>query len=146
MYRWVTYLEELSLLILYLCGAGLVKKTLNQKPNCWPNCRHWSGYLSFSFNQNRFPDIFIVSPKSGHCLRLRPGLQRFSCVQPTSHISFWISFKFCKWLAMAEIWPPYCFGSPGVKIMFWGAKNIKNFDYCLCSSCRAQFLSELFYI
>ena len=55
-----------------------------------------------------------------------------SCVQPTSHISFWISFELCKWLAMAEIWPPYSFGSPGVKIMLWGVKNIKY--YPLCSS------------
>ena len=23
---------------------------------------------------------------------------------------------------MAEIWPPYCFGNPGVKIMLWGVK------------------------
>ena len=66
--------------------------------------------------------------------------QRFSCVQPTSHISFGISFKFCKWLAVVEIWPPRYFGSPGVKIMPWRVKNVKHFDYCLCSSCRAQFL------
>ena len=52
----------------------------------------------------------------------------FSCVQHTSHISFGISFKFYKWLAMAEIWPLYSFGSPGVKTMPWGVKNIKNFD------------------
>ena len=57
----------------------------------------------------------------------RPWPQRFSCVQPTSLISFGISFKLCKWLAIAEIWPPYYFGSTGVKIMIWGVKNIKNF-------------------
>ena len=51
-----------------------------------------------------------------------------SGVQPTSHISFGISFKHCKWFAMAELWPPYCFGNPGVKIMLWGVKNVKNFD------------------
>ena len=38
-----------------------------------------------------------------------------SCVQHTSHFSLGISFKLCKWLAMAAIWPPYSFGSPGVK-------------------------------
>ena len=30
--------------------------------------------------------------------------------------------------------------------MLWGLKNVKHFEYCLCSSCRAQFLSDLFYI
>ena len=60
--------------------------------------------------------------------------QTFSCVHPTSHISFWISFKLRKWLVMAEIWPPYSFGSPGIKVMLWGVKNIKNIDFCLCSS------------
>ena len=79
------------------------------------------------------------------------GSAEISCVQPKSHISFGfllISFKLGKWLAMAEIWPPYSFGSPGVKIILRGVKNIKNFDYCLCSSLcssfRAQFLSDLF--
>ena len=43
----------------------------------------------------------------------RPHPQRFSCVQPTSHFSFGISFKLLKWLAMAEIWPPYGFGCSG---------------------------------
>ena len=38
-------------------------------------------------------------------------------------------FKLYKWLAMAEIWPPYYFGSPGVKIMLWGVNNVKNLDY-----------------
>ena len=65
-----------------------------------------------------------------HCPRLRmyPCMrpQRFSC-QPTSHISFGISFKLCKWPAMAEIWPPYCFGSPVVKIKLCGVKSVKNF-------------------
>ena len=97
-----------------------------------------------------FPQkYYIVSLKigdtieyEGHCLHL----QRFSCVKPASHISFWISFKLCKWLAMAEIWPPCSFGSPGVKIRLWGIKNIKNFDYCLCSSYTEQFLSDLYYI
>ena len=60
--------------------------------------------------------------------------QRFSCVQPTSHISVWISFKVRKWPAMADIRPPYSFGSPGVKFMLWGVQNVKNFDYWLCSS------------
>ena len=79
----------------------------------------------------------------GHRPHPRLCPQRFSCVQPTSHISFGISFKLCMWLTMAEIWPPYYFGSPGITIMLWGVKNVKNFDYCLCSSCRAQFLSYL---
>ena len=62
----------------------------------------------------------FVSPKLGilwimHGHRRRP--HRFSCVQPTSDSSFWISFKHCKWLAMAELWPPYSFDSAGVKIM-----------------------------
>ena len=65
-------------------------------------------------------------------------------IQATFLLGFLLNF--CKWLDMAEIWPPYSFGSPGVKIMLWGVKNVKNFDYCLCSSCRAQFLSDLFYI
>ena len=46
----------------------------------------------------------------GH--RRRP--QKFSFVQPTSHVSFGISFKM--WLAMTEIWIPYSFGSPGLGI------------------------------
>ena len=62
-------------------------------------------------------------PSSLKCPHLRP--QRFSCAQPSSHISFEISFKFYKWLAMAEILPPYSFGSPGVKVMLWGVKNVK---------------------
>ena len=64
-------------------------------------------------------------------------------VQPTTHISFGFSFKLGKWVAMAEIWPSCSFGSTGVKIILWGVKNVKNLDYCLCSSYRAQFLSDL---
>ena len=45
----------------------------------------------------------------------------------STYISFGISFKLCKWLAMAEIWSPYSFGSPGVKIILWGVKNVKKF-------------------
>ena len=73
---------------------------------------------------------YSIPEKQGYVLRIMRGhrSQRFSCLQPTSHISFEISFKLCKWLAMAEIWPPYYFGSPGVKIMFWGVKNVKKFD------------------
>ena len=52
-----------------------------------------------------------------HCPHLRP------C---TSHIFFWISFKFYKWLAMAVIWPPYSFGSPGVEVMLWGVRNMQK--------------------
>ena len=55
-----------------------------------------------------------------------------SCVQSTIHISFGIFLKVCKWLAMANIWPPYYFGSPGVKIMLMEVKNVNNFDYFLC--------------
>ena len=33
--------------------------------------------------------------------------------------------------------------APGIKIMLWGVKNVQKFTYCLCSSCRAQFLSDL---
>ena len=57
-----------------------------------------------------------------------------SCVEPTRHISFGISFNLCKLLAMAEIWRPYSFGIPGVKIILWGVKTVKKFEYCLCSS------------
>ena len=32
---------------------------------------------------------------------------------------------------MAEIWPPYSFNSPGVKINLWEVKNIKNVDFLL---------------
>ena len=69
----------------------------------------------------------ILCIMHGHHPRMHPCLrpQRFSCVQPTSHISFWISLKRCKWLAMAEIWPPYCFGSPGVKICCGESKMSK---------------------
>ena len=44
---------------------------------------------------------------------------RSSCIflVVTSRISFGISLKFFKWLAMAEILPSYSFGSIGVKIM-----------------------------
>ena len=91
----------------------------------------WERVLLSSFLMFLLPSQFfcaIVSPKSGlwitHGHRPLPCPQRFSCVQPTSHISFGISFKLCKWLTMAEIWPPYCFGRPGVKIRLWGVKNI----------------------
>ena len=50
-----------------------------------------------------------------------------SSVQPTSHISFWISSKLCKWLAIAEIWPPNSFGSPVVKFMLCGGKKVNFF-------------------
>ena len=58
-------------------------------------------------------------------------------------------FGFLLNFAMEEILPPYCFCNPGVKVKLLGVKTSKiltNFDYCLCSSCRAQFLSDLFYI
>ena len=29
--------------------------------------------------------------------------------------------------------------------MLWRVKNVKNFDYFLCLSCRAQLLSDLLY-
>ena len=74
----------------------------------------------------------------------RPVSAEISCVQSISQISFWIFFKLRKWLAMAKIWTPYYFGSPGVKIMLMGVKNAKYFF--LCSSYRPQFLSDLFYI
>ena len=52
----------------------------------------------------------IVSPKSGDAMDYaRPSsasiyaCAEISCVQPTSYISFGISFKLCKWLAVAEI-------------------------------------------
>ena len=47
--------------------------------------------------------------------QLLSACAEISSVQPTSHISFGISFKLGKWLAM----PSYSFGSPGVKIMLW---------------------------
>ena len=94
--------------------------------------------------------IYLLYPSKAGILWIthghRPRPQRFSCVQPTSHISFGIYFKLFKWLTMVEIWPPYCFGRPGVKIRLWGVQNVKKFDYCLCSSCSAQLLSDLFYI
>ena len=96
--------------------------------------------------------LFIVSPKSGdtmdHAWSLFASIcastsAEISCVQPKGHNSFEISFQLDKWLAMAEIWPPHSFGSPG-KIVLWEVKNVKNFDYCLCSNYRAPFLSDLF--
>ena len=50
-----------------------------------------------------------------------------SYVQRTSHISFWISFKFRKCLTAAEIWPPY-FCRPRNIIKRVIAIFIKNFD------------------
>ena len=47
---------------------------------------------------------------------------------------------------MAKIWPPYYFGSPGVKIILVEAEKVKKIDYFLCSSYTSQFLSDLFYI
>ena len=76
--------------------------------------------------------------------RTRP--QRFPCVRAIGHISKGISFKLGRWVAMAEISPPYCFGTPRVKIMTQGVKNVKNFDSCLCSSYRPQLLPDFFYI
>ena len=46
-----------------------------------------------------------------------PYQQRFPCVQATGHISYVIFFKPGRWVAMAEILPPYCFDTPRVKIM-----------------------------
>ena len=88
----------------------------------------------------------IVSPKSrvttDHAWSSSASVYasaEISCVQPTSHISFGICFKLGKWLAMPEIWPPYSFGSPGVKIILWGVKNIKHFDYCLVRAIGHSF-------
>ena len=30
--------------------------------------------------------------------------------------------------------------------MIWGIKNVKNFDYCLCSSCRAVSFRFILYL
>ena len=79
---------------------------------------------------------------SVECPRLPP--QRFSYTQPTSHISFGISFKLCKWLAMAEIWPPYTFGSPGVKIMLWGVKNVKTLTMACVQAVGNSFFQIYF--
>ena len=81
-----------------------------------------------------------------HCHRLRPRTrpQRFSYVQPTSHISVGISFKLCKWLAMAEIWPLHSFDSPGGKIILWGNKNVKNFDITCVQAVGHSFFQIYF--
>ena len=68
-------------------------------------------------------------PKSGilwimHGHRMR--LQRFLVF--SLQAIFLLGFIY-KWLVMAEIWLPYSFSSPGVTIMLWGVKNMKNYDY-----------------
>ena len=67
------------------------------------------------------PALIMVSPKSADTMDHAQSSSvhasastEISCVQPTSHISFGISFS-----------------SPGVKIMLWRVQNIKDFDYCL---------------
>ena len=107
-----------------MVNSGLSVLTVNSTNNCIPEKRKYYGSCT---------------------VIVRTCICRDVCVQPTSHISFGISFNLCKWLAMAQIWPPYYFGSPGVKIMLWGVKTsniLTNFDYCLCSSCTAQFPSD----
>ena len=86
--------------------------------------------------------LYLLYPRKAGILWITHGHrpQRFSCVQPTSHISFRIYFKLCKWLTMAEIGPPYCFGMPGVKIRLWGVKN------CLCSSCSTVSFRFILYL
>ena len=57
-----------------------------------------------------------------------------SCIQATGYIFLGILFKLGTWIDMADISPPYCFGTPRVKIMTQRVKNVKNSDSCLCSS------------
>ena len=48
------------------------------------------------------------------------------CVHFTIHNSSGISLKLCKWLAMAEIWPPYSFGSPSVHPSSYGFHSFRR--------------------
>ena len=50
-----------------------------------------------------------------------------------------------KWLAMAEIWPPYCFGSPGVKIMFWGVKTSKILTV-VCVQAEGHSFFQIYFV
>ena len=69
-------------------------------------------------------------------------------IMPKKFHALW-SLNFASGLLWQRSGHPIFFGSLGVKIMLWGSKTSKiltNIDYCLCSICRAQLLSYLFYI
>ena len=85
----------------------------------------------------------IIGDTTDHAQSVSTSAEIY-CAQSTSHISFWIFFKLCKWLAMARTWPPYYFGSPGVKIMLMGVKKVKKFDYFYVQAIGHSFFQIYF--
>ena len=55
-----------------------------------------------------------------HSLCLRP--QRFTCVQPTSHISFWIPLNFASGLLWQRSGYPILLVARELKLCFWESK------------------------
>ena len=74
----------------------------------------------------------------GHRPRRRP--QRFPCVQAIGHIFEGIYFKLGRWVAMAEISPPYRFDTPTVKIMTQSKMSKILTHACVQATGHSSFL------
>ena len=73
----------------------------------------------------------------------------FLCSTYKPHFFWGFLLNFASGLLWQRSGHPIIFVAQGLKLSPGESKTSKsltNFDYCLCSSCRAQFLSDLFYI
>ena len=97
----------------------------------------------------------IVSPKIGaimdHAQSSSASVYtsaEISYIQCTSHILLGIYFKLCKWLSVAEIWPPHSFGSPGVEIILWGGGGSKTCKILasICVQAKGHSFFQIYFI